>query len=303
MDDAADARDMPPPTLPTSAAYPQDSVHGQGAQSQASYDRPEPPGRTVQTALTKKAGFKPIGPPSSSLKRFFPGDDDEEDEPEIKTQRQPLPVTVDSPSSKPKPSPVSAQHSEPAYSREGPVRMEQNGHSYAPQQAEVHHIQPIQQFSQPPSPMLISPIPDSIPRHSDVRGSDRRDNYREQDRRTQGPPRSKPGSGYADEPFGDASIHSIHPAEATMPPTPDQGNEEFYRIVSQVGEGTFGKVYKARNSSTGQFVALKRIRMEAERDGFPVTAMREIKLLQSLRHENVVRLYEMMVSNGQFHSS
>jgi len=45
-------------------------------------------------------------------------------------------------------------------------------------------------------------------------------------------------------------------------------------------------------------VALKRIRMEAEKDGFPVTAMREIKLLQSLRHENVVRLYEMMVSNG-----
>jgi CTD kinase subunit alpha len=46
------------------------------------------------------------------------------------------------------------------------------------------------------------------------------------------------------------------------------------------------------------YVALKRIRMESERDGFPVTAMREIKLLQSLRHDNIVRLYEMMVSNG-----
>lgn len=43
--------------------------------------------------------------------------------------------------------------------------------------------------------------------------------------------------------------------------------------------------------------------MEAEKDGFPVTAMREIKLLQSLRHENVVRLYEMMVSNGVLFSS
>jgi CTD kinase subunit alpha len=39
--------------------------------------------------------------------------------------------------------------------------------------------------------------------------------------------------------------------------------------------------------------------MESERDGFPVTAMREIKLLQSLRHQNIVRLYEMMVSNGR----
>ncbi|KAI0340935.1 Pkinase-domain-containing protein [Trametopsis cervina] len=83
-----------------------------------------------------------------------------------------------------------------------------------------------------------------------------------------------------------------------MPPTPEHENAEFYKIVSQVGEGTFGKVYKARNTSSGRFVALKRIRMEAEKDGFPVTAMREIKLLQSLRHENVVRLYEMMVSNG-----
>ncbi|KDQ64538.1 hypothetical protein JAAARDRAFT_118159 [Jaapia argillacea MUCL 33604] len=73
---------------------------------------------------------------------------------------------------------------------------------------------------------------------------------------------------------------------------------ELYAIVSQVGEGTFGKVYKAKNTVSGVHVALKRIRMEQERDGFPVTAMREIKLLQSLRHENVVRLYEMMVSNG-----
>ncbi len=72
-----------------------------------------------------------------------------------------------------------------------------------------------------------------------------------------------------------------------------------YNIVAQVGEGTFGKVYKARNSVTGLLVALKRIRMETEKDGFPVTAMREIKLLQSLRHDNVVQLHEMIVSNGK----
>ena len=78
-----------------------------------------------------------------------------------------------------------------------------------------------------------------------------------------------------------------------------QHQHELYAIVNQVGEGTFGKVYKATNTLTGVHVALKRIRMEAEKDGFPVTAMREIKLLQSLRHQNVVQLYEMMVSNGE----
>ena len=92
--------------------------------------------------------------------------------------------------------------------------------------------------------------------------------------------------------------HELHTPAMTRPPTPARTNEELYSIVSQVGEGTFGKVYKAKNTVSGKFVALKRIRMESERDGFPVTAMREIKLLQSLRHENVVRLYEMMVSNG-----
>ena len=75
-------------------------------------------------------------------------------------------------------------------------------------------------------------------------------------------------------------------------------SKELYTVLNQVGEGTFGKVYKAQNTSSKVYVALKRIRIETERDGFPVTAMREIKLLQSLKHPNVVRLHEMMVSNG-----
>jgi CTD kinase subunit alpha len=98
-------------------------------------------------------------------------------------------------------------------------------------------------------------------------------------------------------------LHIVEPdAEGTPRPSSPSGTtcKDLYAIVSQVGEGTFGKVYKARNVITNVHVALKRIRMEAEKDGFPVTAMREIKLLQSLRHQNVVRLYEMMVSNGNY---
>lgn len=86
------------------------------------------------------------------------------------------------------------------------------------------------------------------------------------------------------------------------PPVPaaPPGSLELYERLVQVGEGTYGKVYKAKNVETGALVALKRIRMEAEKDGFPVTAIREIKLLQSLRHPNVVDLIEMMVSRGTF---
>lgn len=64
---------------------------------------------------------------------------------------------------------------------------------------------------------------------------------------------------------------------------------------SVVGSGTYGKVFKGLHVYTKNLVALKRIRMEGEKDGFPVTAVREIKLLQSLRHPNIVQLQEVMV--------
>lgn len=66
--------------------------------------------------------------------------------------------------------------------------------------------------------------------------------------------------------------------------------------LEQVGEGAYGEVFMAREVATGDRVALKRVRMDAEREGLPVTAVREIKLLLSLRHENVVCLKEIVTS-------
>ncbi|KAI0431831.1 kinase-like domain-containing protein [Xylaria sp. FL1042] len=68
---------------------------------------------------------------------------------------------------------------------------------------------------------------------------------------------------------------------------------------SVVGSGTYGKVFKGKHVYTRKLVALKRIRMEGERDGFPVTAMREVKLLQSLRHHNIVELHEVMIERNE----
>lgn len=67
---------------------------------------------------------------------------------------------------------------------------------------------------------------------------------------------------------------------------------------SVVGSGTYGKVFKGLHVYTKKLVALKKIRMEGERDGFPVTAVREIKLLQSLKHDNIVNLEEVMVEKN-----
>ena len=88
-----------------------------------------------------------------------------------------------------------------------------------------------------------------------------------------------------------------------QPSKPEPPKEKLYVVLGHVGTGTFGKVYKASHTATGRMVALKQIKMEGEKEGFPVTAMREVKLLQSLRHENVLRLYEMMVSHGEFLSA
>lgn len=85
------------------------------------------------------------------------------------------------------------------------------------------------------------------------------------------------------------------------PKLPDhlaQSESPFYRKPgneSVVGSGTYGKVFKGKHVYSGRLVALKKIRMEGEKDGFPVTAVREIKLLQSLRHENIVALQEVMI--------
>jgi serine/threonine protein kinase len=48
-------------------------------------------------------------------------------------------------------------------------------------------------------------------------------------------------------------------------------------------------VYKARDVSTNQIVALKKIRLEAEDEGVPSTAIREISLLKELKDDNIVR--------------
>ncbi|KIW09331.1 serine/threonine-protein kinase bur1 [Verruconis gallopava] len=72
-----------------------------------------------------------------------------------------------------------------------------------------------------------------------------------------------------------------------------------YEIEQKLGEGTFGEVYKARAIRGGAVVALKKILMHNEKDGFPITALREIKLLKMLSHKNIIRLEDMAVERSK----
>ena len=70
---------------------------------------------------------------------------------------------------------------------------------------------------------------------------------------------------------------------------------------SNLGEGTYGVVYKAKDKQTDEIVALKRIRLEVEDEGIPSTALREISLLRELNHPNIVKLKDCVQSDGRLY--
>ena len=77
-----------------------------------------------------------------------------------------------------------------------------------------------------------------------------------------------------------------------------------YEIVGIVGEGAYGIVYKAKNKESGEFgkqrtlttiiiVAIKKFKENTDEDEIvKKTTMREVKMLRTLKHENIVVLKE-----------
>ncbi|CCM01583.1 uncharacterized protein FIBRA_03643 [Fibroporia radiculosa] len=268
---------MPPPSS-VPAASEQNELRPRSRSSSPAAPHGQPPSPALpRISSTKNAGFKPIGQPSSAVKRFFPGDEDDESEPVLRRQ----PPLITPPPSIPRfvPSvqaPQSSLHISfthdptPSQQQPGDIHSVNRAHDLQKKEPEI----PIEDQSKALIPQdAVVVVEQRVPLAN--------------------------GNGHVGSSRPSQALqreHDVTVAEYTRPSTPVRYG--VYDCLNQVGEGTFGQVWKARNSRDGRFVALKKIRMEAERDGFPVTAMREIKLLQSLRHDNVVQLYEMMVSNG-----
>ncbi|KAF5546838.1 CMGC CDK kinase [Fusarium phyllophilum] len=73
---------------------------------------------------------------------------------------------------------------------------------------------------------------------------------------------------------------------------------ENYEKLNDIEEGTYGWVARATNKATGKVVALKRLKLEPQdRNGLPVTGLREIQILKDCQHRNIVTMEEVVVGN------
>jgi len=94
------------------------------------------------------------------------------------------------------------------------------------------------------------------------------------------------------------SSHSVFvPPRIQHPPIVPSRSVYSYERLNQIEEGSYGVVYRARDKQTGDIVALKKLKLDEEKHGFPITALREINALMACRHENVVGIREVVVGD------
>ena len=76
------------------------------------------------------------------------------------------------------------------------------------------------------------------------------------------------------------------------------GHVDQYELLNDIEEGSYGFVSRGRTKSSGEIVALKRLKMKQTTDGFPVTGLREIQTLMACRHTNVVKLLGVVMGDS-----
>ena len=74
------------------------------------------------------------------------------------------------------------------------------------------------------------------------------------------------------------------------------GNVDDYEKLNLIEEGSYGIVFRAKHKETGKIVALKRLKLEEEKHGFPVTSIREIHTLKLLKHPNIVKVIDIVTN-------
>ncbi|KAI8388241.1 Pkinase-domain-containing protein [Radiomyces spectabilis] len=87
------------------------------------------------------------------------------------------------------------------------------------------------------------------------------------------------------------------PTSAVQPILASCRSVDCYERLNHIEEGSYGIVFRARDRETGDIVALKKLKLEKEKNGFPVTSLREIHTLMIAKHPNIVNVREIVMGN------
>lgn len=95
-----------------------------------------------------------------------------------------------------------------------------------------------------------------------------------------------------------ALSHSKYvPSRTHHPPIQSSRSVYCFERLNQIEEGSYGVVFRARDKETGEIVALKKLKLDEEKYGFPITSLREINALVACKHDNVVAIREIVVGD------
>ncbi|KAJ0961195.1 hypothetical protein J5N97_000838 [Dioscorea zingiberensis] len=72
---------------------------------------------------------------------------------------------------------------------------------------------------------------------------------------------------------------------------------EGYKVIKEVGDGTFGTVWRALNKQSGEVVAIKKMKKKYY-SWEECVNLREVKSLQRMNHPNIVKLKEVIRENN-----
>ncbi|CAE6469211.1 unnamed protein product [Rhizoctonia solani] len=87
------------------------------------------------------------------------------------------------------------------------------------------------------------------------------------------------------------------PPRTAHPPIQPCRSVYCYERLNHIEEGTYGVVFRARDRETGEIVALKKLKLDEEKNGFPITSLREVMALMVCKHEHVVGVREIVVGD------
>ncbi|CAI2304428.1 unnamed protein product [Caenorhabditis sp. 36 PRJEB53466] len=82
---------------------------------------------------------------------------------------------------------------------------------------------------------------------------------------------------------------------------PERDLQGRFRALRQIGEGTYGVVFKAIHVRDNIKCALKMIRTDRDEEGIPSTCLREISCIKDLQHDNIVTLFDIIYANRKLY--